>query len=150
MSQTAPTAPLHLPDVETVARKIYESDGHPTTRWDDESEAVRDDYRANAQAVLDLIAAHQPAWQRVEPGTLIKAGTGFRVEYGDGRANEHVASFDRTVDDSAPVFIDPRTVPEPEDPRVAVVTDWLDTLSDTGEGVSDLLRRLDAMGGEGR
>ena len=72
-----------------------------------------------AQAVLDLIASRVRHWVPVEPGTLIKAGTHYRIECGDGRANEYVASFDRKTDESVPVYIDPATVPaEPEDPRI--------------------------------
>ena len=142
------TSPLHQPDVDTVARKIYESDC--TIPWGDRDDSVKDSYRANARAVLDLIAAHQPVWQRVEPGTLVKEGTHYRIEYGDGRANEHVASFDRTVDDSAPVFIDTRTVPTPtltERIRAA--------LDDSPESritldVADVEALLDMVGGEGK
>ena len=72
-----------------------------------------------AQAVLDLIASRVRHWVPVEPGTLIKAGTHYRIECCDGRANEYVASCDRKTDESAPVYIDPATVPaEPEDPRI--------------------------------
>lgn len=140
-------APLHLPDVDTVARAVYESDD-ALPEWDDEREGVKDAYRAYARAALDLIAERVPVWKRVEPGTLIKAGTRFRVESPSGLGTERVASYDRTVDDSAPVFIDPRTVPaEPEDPRLAVVVEWSnEPAADTREEAArDLLARLDAL-----
>ena len=72
-----------------------------------------------AQAALNLIASRVRHWVPVEPGTLIKAGTHYRIECGDGRANEYIASCDRKTDESVPVYIDPATVPaEPEDPRI--------------------------------
>ena len=91
------TAPLHLPDVDRVARAIYESDDHPTTSWATRSEGVKDSYRANARDVLDLIAARQPVWHRVEPGTLIKAGTRYRRETLNGSFWERIRA---ALDDS--------------------------------------------------
>ena len=136
------TAPLHLPDVDTVARAIYESDGPPTS-WATQSEGPKDEYRANAQAVLDLIAAHQPVWQRVEPGTLIKKGTRYRTSYEFTAANDF-----RTGDGN--YSIDPRTIPAPtltERIRAA--------LNDSPESritldVADVEALLDMAGGEGK
>ena len=105
--------PIALPTVEEVARAIYESDRD-----------VEDAY-PSARAVLDLIASRVPVWVPIEPGTAIKAGTRYRIEYRDGRAHEHVASFDRKVDASGPLLIDPRTVP-PEDPRVEVLAEEME------------------------
>ena len=155
------TAPLHLPDVDTAARKIYESDGYPTTRWDDESEAVKDDYRRNARDVLDLIAAHQPVWQRVEPGTLIKEGTRYRRVCADDSSYERIAESDfisRGV-----ISIDTRTIPAPEDPRVEVLAEemeaeyphcddeWPCAGAERFRGAARrAIARLDAMGGEGK
>ena len=101
-----------------------------------------------AQAVLDLIASRVRHWVPVEPGTLIKAGTHYRIECCDGSANERVASFDRKTDESGPVYIDPATVPaEPEDPRLAVVVEWGSepAAATRKEAARDLLARLDAL-----
>lgn len=145
------TAPLHLPDVDAVARKIYESDSYPTTRWATELEGVKDDYRRNARDVLGLIAAHQPVWQRVEPGTLIKEGTRYRCEYGNGDAYERIAAGD-FLSGNGNISIDPRTIPaEPEDPRVAMVVEWYVNAEPVGvndDDARDLLSRLDAARGE--
>lgn len=143
------TAPLHLPDVDMVARAIYESDC--TIPWGGRDDSVKDDYRANARAVLALIAAHQPVWERVEPGTLIKAGTRYRRETLNG-SYERIAAGDFLSDGS--YSIDPRTVPaEPEDPRVAVVIEWYVNAEQVGvndDDARDLLARIDALGGEGK
>ena len=132
-------APIVLPTVEEVARTIMLDDGYPH----------RDPaYLTNAQAVLDLIASRVRHWVPVEPGTLIKAGTHYRIECCDGSANEHVASFDRKTDESWPVYIDPATVPaEPEDPRLAVVVEWGSepAAATRKEAAHDLLTRLDAL-----
>lgn len=103
------TATLHLPDVDTVARKVYESDHGP--RWADEHEHAKDEYRAYARAVLELIAAHQPVWVEVPKGTLIKAGTRCRREASNGTAFEVIAASD--FRSSYGISIDPRTVPAP-------------------------------------
>ena len=141
------TSPLHLPDVDTVARVIYESDGCPTS-WATQLEDAKDDYRRNARAVLDLIAAHQPVWRRVEPGTLIKEGTRYRRETLNG-SWERIAAGDFLTGDGI-YSIDPRTVPEPtltERIRAA--------LSDSPEpritlDVADVEALLDMAGGEGK
>lgn len=140
------TSPLRMPDVDAAARVIYESDYN--TNWDGASEGVKDSYRANAQAVLDLIAAHQPVWHRVEPGTLIKAGTRYRRE-SEGRARESIAAGDFLSGDGS-IFIDRRTVPAPtltERIRAA--------LNDSPESritldVADVEALLDMAGGEGK
>ena len=138
------TAPLHLPDVDTVARAIYES--ARGTNWDDEDDFVKDAYRVHARAVLDLIAAHQPVWHRVEPGTLIKAGTRYRRVCADDSSYERIAESDflsRGI-----ISIDQRTIPAPtltERIRAA--------LNDSPESritldVADVEALLDMAGGE--
>lgn len=63
-----------------------------------------------ARAVLDLIASRVPAWQPVEPGTVIKAGTRVRRPYlTDSGAVEHILPTDTPANDGW--CIDPRTVP---------------------------------------
>ena len=141
------TAPLHLPDVDAVARVIYES--ARGTNWDDEDDFVKDAYRVHARAVLDLIAAHQPVWKRVEPGTLIKEGTRYRRETPNGSFWERAAVGDFLSGDGA-FSIDPRTVPAPtltERIRAA--------LNDSPESritldVADVEALLDMAGGEGK
>ena len=143
------TAPLHLPDVDAVARAIYESDDYGPS-WATRRDSVKDDYRRNAQAVLDLIAAHQPVWKRVEPGTLIKAGTRYRRACADGIVFEGIAGCD-FLSGNGNIFIDPRTIPAPEDPRVAVVIEWYVNAEQVGvndDDARDLLARLDMAGGE--
>ena len=114
------TNPLHLPDVDAVERAIYESDhcppwddesDSPSINWDDELDRVKDPYRRSARAVLDLIAAHQPVWKQVEPGTLIKEGTRYRYEAPNGSSYERIATSDFLSGDGT--FIDPRTIPAP-------------------------------------
>ena len=114
-------APIVLPTVEEVARTIMLDDGYPH----------RDPaYLTNAQAVLDLIASRVPVWVPVEPGTIIKAGTRYRVETSDGeRTEEGTYALDLTADE-ARWFIDPRTVPaEPKDPRVELLAEELEAAS---------------------
>ena len=140
------TAPLHLPDVDTVARAIYESDDYPTNSWATQSEGVKDEYRRNARDVLGLIAAHQPVWKRVEPGTLIKKGTRYRRE-SEWYVRESIAAGDFLSSDGS-ISIDPRTIPEPtltERIRAA--------LDDSPESiitldVADVEALLDMAGGE--
>ena len=140
------TDPLHLPDVDTVARAIYESDYN--TNWDGASEGAKDDYLRNARDVLALIAAHQPVWQRVESGTLIKAGTRYRRVCADDSSYERIAADDFLS--SGNISIDPRTVPAPtltERIRAA--------LNDSPESritldVADVEALLDMAGGEGK
>ena len=153
-----PADPLTLPDVDAVARAIYESD-YGTNR-DGSSEGVKDSYRAAARAVLDLIAAHQPVWQRVEPGTLIKEGTRYRRETSNDSSYERIASSDFLSGDSN-ISIDPRTIPAPEDPRVEVLAEemeaeyphcddeWPCAGAERFRGAARrAIARLDAMGGE--
>ena len=67
---------------------------------------------SGARAALDLIAASVPPWKPVAPGTVIKAGTLYRVEFADDGANERVDAFDREIPNSgARYYIDPRTIP---------------------------------------
>ena len=142
------TAPLHLPDVDTVARAIYEGDGCPTS-WATQSEGVKDSYRAGVRDVLDVIAAHQPVWQRVEPGTLIKEGTRYRRETLNGSTWERIAAGNFLTGGGV-YSIDPRTVPAPtltERIRAA--------LNDSPESritldVADVEALLDMAGGEGK
>ena len=146
------TAPLLVPDVDTVARVIYESDDYPTNSWATQSEDVKDSYLANARDVLALIAAHQPVWKRVEPGTLIKEGTRYRRVCADDSTYERTASSDFLTDNGS-ISIDSRTIPaEPEDPRLAVVLEFLDqTEPGTHErDARELLARIDALGGDPR
>lgn len=146
--ETAPASPLRLPDVDTVARAIYESDyGIP---WDDEDDSVQDSYRSYAQAVLDLVVAHQPVWKRVEPGALIKAGTRYRRVYAEGVVFEGIAGCDLLSDKVVTVFIDPRTVP------ASTLTERIRAaLNDSPESritlnVADVEALLDMVGGEGK
>ena len=143
------TSPLHQPDVDTVARKIYESDGSPTTSWATRSDSAKDEYRRNARAVLDLIAAHQPVWKRVETGTLIKEGTRYRRETLNGSFWERIAAGDFLTGGGI-YSIDPRTIPAPtltERIRAA--------LNDSPESritldVADVEALLNMVGGEGK
>ena len=139
-------APAVLPTVDEVADAVVQS-----TRDEGWS------YRTVAQAALDLIAARVPVWVPVEPGTVIKPGTRWRFESGEGatlRVEEETAAIPYTCrPSSARYYIDPRTVPaEPEDPRVAVVAEWwrefsadaaLDEVLPASSS-RDLLARLDA------
>ena len=142
------TAPLHLPDVDTVARAIYEGDGCPTS-WATQSEGVKDSYRAGVRDVLDVIAAHQPVWQRVEPGTLIKEGTRYRHECENDEAVECIAAGDFFIGNSASFYV-LHTVPAPtlteriraacnDSPEPRITLD-----------VADVEALLDMVGGEGR
>ena len=118
-----------------------------------------------ARAVLDLIASRVPVWQPVEPGTI---RPGMRVRYVATGGIEGIFTVEDVADgrfyfksgyawsgmsDHA-WFVDPRTVPaEPEDPRVAVVREWLSVVpldSDAGdEGLArDLLASIDAARAE--
>ena len=142
------TAPLHLPDVDTVARAIYEGNIYPTASWATQSEGVKDSYRANARDVLDLIAAHQPVWHRVEPGTLIKAGTRYRRETLNGSTWEERIAAGNFLAGDGNISIDRRTIPAPtptERIRAA--------LNDSPESritldVADVEALLDMAGGE--
>ena len=142
-----PVSPQHLPDVDTVARVIYESDGYPTTSWDTQSEGAKDEYRRNARDVLDLITAHQPIWKQVEPGTLIKEGARYRHECENGEAVECIAAGDFFIGNSASFYV-LHTAPAPtltERIRAA--------LDDSPESritldVADVEALLDMAGGE--
>ena len=150
------TAPLHLPDVDTVARKIHEGDNCPP--WDDEDGSIKDGYRRNARDVLDLIAAHQPVWRDIEPAD-ITVGDRVRLVTAQGdesiytvtwRDRDWINGHDETRDVRFPHtwYIDPRTVPAPtltERIRAA--------LNDSPESritldVADVEALLDMAGGE--
>lgn len=155
----APVSPLHLPDVEMVARVIYESEYDMP--WDDRHERVKDTYRRNARDVLDLIAAHQPVWKQVETGTLIKEGTRYRRVCADGSSYEDIAVGDFLSGNGT--FIDQRTIPAEPDPRVEVLAEEMEAEwphcddewpCDGAERFRGAARRaiarLDALGGEGK
>lgn len=122
------TAPLHLPDVDTVAQAMYESNYGP--RWDDSR--FKDGHRRNARAALDLIAAHQPVWKRVEP---IDIKVGHRVRLVTAQGDESIYTVKwrdqdwiiRDVSFPHTWYIDSRTIPaEPVDPRVEVLAEELE------------------------
>ena len=117
------TNPLHLPDVEMVARKIYESD-FLSTSWATQSDQVKDAYLTNAQAALDLIAAHQPAWVPINVDDI---RPGMRVRWVRGNSDAEGSFTVRLIEDDRLYFengyvsrqmsyawyIDPRTIPAP-------------------------------------
>lgn len=148
-TQPAPQPPaVVLPTVDEVARTIMLDDGSHGE--------MGPAYLGNARAVLDLIAARVPVWQPVEPGTVIKAGTHYRVEWdGDGvRAIERTYAKGFTIDPTDPgrVFIDPRTVPaEPDADLVETIAQAI--AAGAGDSLDDLYRRdaraiLDAIRAE--
>ena len=99
-----------------------------------------------AQAALNLIASRVRHWVPVEPGTLIKAGTRYRVE-SDIYAYELTTTGDWTVprEEARRIYIGPATVPD--DPRLAVVVEWGSepAAATWEEAARDLLARLDAL-----
>lgn len=153
-----PGRPLILSDVDTVAEAIYESD-YALPEWHNEGEIIKDQYRRNAQAALEIIAAHQPVWHRVEPGAKVKARQRWRVENADGDANEGVSigSWDVPDDDSITVYV-LRTPDAPETKEsivreFAAEIDRIYTARTAGDGtwlgvLGNLVSRLDALGGE--
>lgn len=116
-----PHDPWILPTREQVARVLFASTyGDDGEQWDEATGVRRDIYLDDADAVLALLSP----WQRVEPGTTIKAGTRYRIE-GDGApmgCYERTAQNDWKVN-NRPIraYIDPRTVPAEPDPRVKAV-----------------------------
>lgn len=80
-----------------------------------------DFYTDASQSVLDLIASRVPVWVPIEPGTVVKAGTRVREEYGRKvlRAEEWVPDRDFAAA-AGHLFIDPRTVPAEPEPDPAV------------------------------
>lgn len=151
------TNPLHLPDVENVAMVIYESD-FPAANWDDENDLIKDEYRANARAVLDLIVACQPVWERAERGTRIEKGQRYRVEYANGDAYELTAFGTRSVQEDGTAVYVLRTPDAPETKEsiireFAAELDSIYTERTAGDGtwmgvLGTLVNRLDALGGE--
>lgn len=150
-------SPLHLPDVDTVARKIH--DAHwPTIDWDAERDDVKDECRAAARAVLDLIAARVRHWQPVEP-IDIKVGDRVRLVTAQGdesiytvtwRDQDWINGHDETRDVRFPHtwYIDPATVPAPtltERIRAALNDSPESTIS---LDVADVRVLLDMVGGE--
>ena len=103
--------PIVLPSVEDASRRIREA-------W---AEKIGNSTDIAAQAVLDLIASRVPVWVPIEPGTVVKAGTMYRVAYDAEitKAVERVAVSDFCASDG--FCIDPRTVPvdDPLSPAVA-------------------------------
>ena len=141
------TNPLHLPDVDALAQKVLETcETWEKAELNDLNDAPLPE--TIAQAVLDLIAAHQPVWKQVEPGTLIKEGTRYRYEAPNGSSYERIATSDFLSGDGT--FIDPRTIPAPtltERIRAA--------LDDSPESritldVADVEALLDMVGGDPR
>ena len=144
-TQPQPAAVV-LPTVDEVADVLRSGDG---LRF----------YSDSARDILDLIATRLPVWQPVEPGTVIKAGTAYRIDWEPGRYNcypplEYDITLSTDWGDGRTCSIGPRTVPaepaEPVDPRVAVVGEWLDSIGSeehTADDARDLLARLDALDG---
>ena len=102
-------APIVLPTVDEVVDIIKEGGFYSVT----------------ARVVLGLIAARVPVWQPVEPGTVIKAGTVYRIDWEPGRYNcypplEYDITLSTDWGDGRTCSIDLRTVPaepvEPVDP----------------------------------
>ncbi len=105
------TSPLHLPDVDAVARVVREA----CETWEKAEVVGLNDAplpETIAQAVLDLIAAHQPVWVEVPKGTLIIEGTRYRLVCADGSSYERIAGCDFRSGDGS-ISIDPRTIPAP-------------------------------------
>ena len=101
-----------------------------------------------AQAALNLIASRVRHWVPVEPGTLIKKGTHVRHENAvRACAGEYIAVSDFHTYEGDRYYIDPATVPAPEDPRLAVVVEWGSepAAATRDEAARDLLARLDAL-----
>ena len=156
--QPQPERPLNLPDVDTVARVIHESDGYPTTNWANRSEDAKSDYLANARAVLDLIVACQPVWERAERGTRIEKGQRYRIEYANGDAYELTAFGTRSVQEDGTAVYVLRTPDAPETKEsiireFAAELDSIYTERTAGDGtwmgvLGTLVNRLDALGGE--
>ena len=150
-----PQSPVVLPEMtDEDARACCEGYCEAfSAPWAQRSDRLR--WARAVQAVRDSLAARMPVWQPVEPGTVIKAGTRYRVE-GTHWAEERRRDTDWTPNASASdpmrTYIDPRTLPaEPEpDPKVVAILAWITDLH--GDEVSDdhardLLARLDSVGG---
>ena len=117
--------PWILPTREQVARVLFASTyGDDGEQWDEVSGVRRAFYLDDADAALALLSP----WRRVEPGTVVKAGTRYRIE-GDGApmgCYERTAQNDwKVANRSIRAYIDPRTVPAEPDPRVKAVAQVL-------------------------
>ena len=139
---TAPAALVVLPTVDEIADVLR-------TSWSQVHSTVAALHRTYAENVLDLLESRVPHWVKIEPGTLVKAGTRYRTE-GKDWAWETSQETDWTPYAAASgtmrTYIDPRTVPaEPEDPGLAVVRDWMaDAPTADDDDARDLLARIDA------
>lgn len=105
--------PIVLPNIEQMVSQLMGSTvlhGISMQQWE-----------SLGQAALDLIASRVPVWVPIEPGTVVKAGTMYRVAYDAEitKAVERVAVSDFCASDG--FCIDPRTVPvdDPLSPAVA-------------------------------
>ena len=152
-----PQSPVVLPEMtDEDARACCEGYCEAfSAPWAQRSDRLR--WARAVQAVRDSLAARMPVWQPVEPGTVIKAGTAYRIDWQPGRFNVYPpARYDIAADDpyedDRTWSIDPRTVPaEPEDPRVALLLDWYVDAEPSGvnaDDARDLLARLDAARGQ--
>ena len=119
-TQPQPAAVV-LPTVDEVADVLRSGDG---LRF----------YSDSARDILDLIATRLPVWQPVEPGTVIKAGTAYRIDWEPGRYNcypplEYDITLSTDWGDGRTCSIDLRTVPvEPVDPRAELLAEALHKL----------------------
>ena len=105
------TSPLHLPDVDAVARVVREAcETWEKAELNDLNDAPLPE--AIARAILDLVGARQPVWQRVEPGTRIEAGQRYRRVYADGKVFEGIARCDFLSGNVATTYVQ-RTIPAP-------------------------------------
>ena len=122
-------APGVLPDRGAIARTIWEASRQP--------EGTISATNRAADAVLSLLAETITPWKRVEPDTVIKAGTLHRIEWdpiGDAVTSiERTNTYDITIPtDPCRFYIDPRTVPA--DPDADLVGIIAAALSDTLDG----------------
>ena len=121
---TEPTEPaplVVLPTVDEIADVL----GSAYLAWSDNNDKASI-HRAYAAAVLDLFAARVPHWVRIEPGTLVKAGTRMREVTKRGNVEEWTSKTEWTPRNGE-FYVDPRTIPaEPVDPALAVVIECLE------------------------
>ena len=138
--------PIVLPSVEDVMQAICCMD------YEGVLDGPTGVHRNMAQAALDLVASRVPVWVPVEPGTVVKKGTRYRVEYPWETVGEYTASQDFRVSGSGGrTLIDTATVPvdDPVDDQVERVAKalhgadkpdhpWEDELG----GTREIYRRL--------